>query len=187
MLPVAFSIAWLCFRRPPAPIAASSFHPETAWIPSQPSDRWECIVIHHSASDTGSADRFDQWHRDKGWDELGYHFVIGNGTDTEDGQVEVGPRWVTQKHGAHTKTPDEFYNQHGIGVCLVGNFDNYEPSAAQIQSLVSLCRYLTTTFHIPPDHIYTHGGITGKTDCPGKLLDVDLIRSRVAAAGAGIN
>ena len=28
----------------------------------------------------------------KGWDELGYHFVIGNGTDTRDGQVEVGSR-----------------------------------------------------------------------------------------------
>ena len=28
--------------------------------------------------------------RAKGWDELGYDFVIGNGTDTGDGQIEVG-------------------------------------------------------------------------------------------------
>jgi len=63
-----------------------------------------------------------------------------------------------------------------------GVADNYEPSPAQIHSLVTLCRYLCNTFHIPPDHIYTHGGVTGKTDCPGKLLDVELIRSKVAAS-----
>jgi N-acetyl-anhydromuramyl-L-alanine amidase AmpD len=180
MIPVAVSVAWLCFRRPPAPTAGSFVAPQADWIPAHPSDRWECIVIHHSASDIGGALRFDQWHRDKGWDELGYHFVVGNGTDTPDGLVEVGPRWVAQKHGAHCKTPDEFYNQHGIGVCLVGNFDKYEPSRSQVESLVSLCRYLCATYHISAEQIYTHGGITGKTDCPGALLDVELIRRRVA-------
>jgi 5-methylcytosine-specific restriction endonuclease McrA len=38
---------------------------------------------------------FDRSHRDKGWDELGYHFVIGNGTSSGDGVVEVGTRWQT--------------------------------------------------------------------------------------------
>jgi len=179
MIPVVVSIAWLCFRRPPAQIAASSFQPETAWIPANPSDRWECIVIHHSASDFGGAERFDQWHRDKGWDELGYHFVIGNGTDTSDGEVEVGPRWVTQKHGAHCKTPDEFYNQHGIGICLVGNFDDHPPSRAQTRSLRRLVRFLCDRYHIPADHVYVHGGVTGKTRCPGEQFDLDEIRAAV--------
>ena len=65
--------------------------------------------------------------RDNQWDELGYHFVIGNGTHTGDGQVEVGSRWGKQKHGAHCKTPDNYYNDHGIGICLVGNFENSNP------------------------------------------------------------
>src|SRR5438270_9583625 len=55
---------------------------EPEWFPPHSSDRWTCIVIHHSASEEGGADRFDEWHRQRGWDELGYHFVIGNGTDT---------------------------------------------------------------------------------------------------------
>ena len=154
---------------------------EAGWLPEHPSNRWTCIVIHHSASDVGGAQRFDQWHRDRGWDELGYHFVIGNGTDTLDGQVEIGPRWAKQKHGAHCKTPDGYYNQHGIGICLVGNFDNYDPAPAQMRSLIKLCRYLCHQYHIPASHIYTHGGITGETDCPGRRFDVEAVRRAVAA------
>lgn len=174
---LALGGCWLLFQSQRHQIGPAA--PEAAWIPERPSDRWECIVVHHSASDIGGAERFDKWHRAKGWDGLGYHFVIGNGTDTPDGKVEVGFRWAQQAHGAHCKTPDEFYNQHGIGICLVGNFDNYTPTAAQQRSLVRLCRFLCKRFKIGPDHIYTHGGITGKTDCPGKNFDVDELQQLV--------
>lgn len=156
---------------------------EASWRPPHPSNRWTCIVIHHSGSDIGGAKRFDQWHRERGWDELGYHFVIGNGSDTADGQVEIGPRWIKQKHGAHCKTPDGYYNQHGIGICLVGNFDNYNPTPAQMRSLIRLCRYLCGQYHIPPSHIFTHGGITGETDCPGKRFDVEVVRRAIRGPG----
>lgn len=150
--------------------------PEAGWVPPHESDRWQCIVIHHSASDVGGAQRFDEWHRRRGWDGLGYDFVIGNGSDTKLGQVEVGPRWTAQKQGAHTLTDDEYYNQHGIGICLVGNFDNQPPDDRQMQSLVKLTRFLCQEFHIPPSRIYTHGGVTHKTDCPGKYFDVEKLR-----------
>ena len=180
LLPMALSAMWFGCRSHQSPPPPSNS--ELGWSPEHPSDRWECIVIHHSASDVGGAVRFDEWHRAKGWDELGYHFVIGNGSDTTDGQVEVGPRWQEQKHGAHCKTPDEYYNLHGIGICLVGNFDNYDPTPGQMQSLVRLCRFLSKKFNIPPSHIYTHGGVTGKTDCPGKRFDLGVVRRQVAAA-----
>src|SRR5438445_259074 len=70
------------------------------WVPVAPANSWTWIVIHHSATPTGGAVAFDKMHRAKGWDELGYHFVVGNGTDTRDGQVEVGSRWPKQKWGA---------------------------------------------------------------------------------------
>jgi hypothetical protein len=159
--------------------AVSFAQPDPNWAPEHPSDRWECIVIHHSGSDAGGAKRFDAWHKLRGWEGLGYDFVIGNGSDTRDGQVEVGFRWTRQEHGAHCRTPDDYYNQHGIGICLVGNFDLTSPSSAQMTSLLRLCRFLCRRFHIPPDHIYTHGGITGKTDCPGKNFDVEDVRERV--------
>ena len=154
--------------------------PEPGWMPAAKSNRWECIVIHHSAGEVGGAERFDELHRGKKWDELGYHFVIGNGSDTDDGEVEVGPRWTKQKHGAHCKTEDGYYNEHGIGICLVGNFDNHPPDERQMQSLTRLVRFLSAEFKIPPSAIHTHGGIPGKTACPGKYFDLEAFKRRLA-------
>jgi N-acetyl-anhydromuramyl-L-alanine amidase AmpD len=150
-----------------------------AWVPPVKSDRWECIVIHHSATDFGGAARFDKGHRAKGWDELGYHFVIGNGSDTRDGQIEVGPRWTEQRHGAHCRSPEDYYNEHGIGICLVGNFDEGPPTPAQQRSLTKLVRYLCRTFGIPANRVYTHGGVTHQTRCPGSHFDLKALRKTV--------
>jgi hypothetical protein len=145
------------------------------WLPPVHPRSWQAIVIHHSATPMGGAARFDREHREKGWDELGYDFVIGNGTETGDGQVEVGSRWVKQKIGAHAKTPDNWYNEHGIGICLVGNFDSARPSPAQMRSLAKLVSFMMRTYHIPADHIVGHGD-TKATQCPGRLLNVDDVR-----------
>jgi len=137
------------------------------WKPDNLSDRWKCIVIHHSATNAGGADAFDKNHKGRGWDELGYHFVIGNGTHTPDGKVEVGPRWHKQKHGAHCKTPDKYFNNHGIGICLVGDFTRTKPTAKQLKALDELIKFLTETCKIDKKHVTTHKHVTGKTECPG--------------------
>src|SRR5687768_8825904 len=72
-------------KAPPSPLAGIP----RDWTPSARANDWRWIVIHHSATPAGGAKTFDKMHKAKGWDELGYHFVIGNGTDTADGQVEV--------------------------------------------------------------------------------------------------
>jgi len=123
----------------------------------------------------------DRYHRrHNGWDELGYHFVIGNGTAYPDGQVYVGPRWPKQKHGAHCKTPDNYYNDHGIGICLIGNFDQSYPTAAQMAALSRLCRFLMSKCGFSIDKIYTHGGVTGRTRCPGRHFNLARLKSDLA-------
>lgn len=176
LAPAVLAVLWMGGTRQRAGAAS----PDVGWYAAHPEARWECIVIHHSGSEVGGAARFGAWHRARGWDELGYHFVIGNGSDTPDGRVEVGPRWKEQKHGAHCKTADEYYNEHGIGICLVGNFDTHAPSPAQHRSLVRLVAFLCRRYHIPPSHILTHGGVTGKTDCPGEMFDVKSLRREIA-------
>jgi hypothetical protein len=146
-----------------------------AWIPTVAPRPWQYIVIHHSASPAGGAVAFDRAHRLKGWDELGYHFVVGNGTDTPDGLVEVGPRWPKQKHGAHTKTPDNRFNEYGIGICLVGNFDVDRPTSAQLHSLAHLTAYLMHTYRIPPERVLGHRDCK-PTHCPGQNFDMALLR-----------
>jgi N-acetylmuramoyl-L-alanine amidase len=145
------------------------------WIPVVAARPWRWIVIHHSATPNGNAAVFDRDHREKGWDELGYHFVIGNGTDSGDGQVEVGPRWPIQKHGAHAKTPSEEFNNFGIGICLVGNFDEERPTPAQMRSCAKLVAFLMKNYNIHPDHVLGHNN-TKPTDCPGRFMSVATVR-----------
>ena len=141
---------------------------------------WKHIVIHHSASASGNAAEFDRFHRlGRGWDELGYHFVIDNGRGGPDGKVEIGSRWVKQKHGAHTGgTPDNAYNEQGIGICLVGNFTAGMPSAAQRASLNELVLYLARTYRIAPPNVIGHRSAPGAaTACPGDRLNPYIIRT----------
>jgi hypothetical protein len=159
----------------PSQSVPGGFGSERAWVPAVPARQWKWIVIHHSATPSGSAAVFDKMHRQKGWDELGYHFVIGNGTDSGNGQIEVGSRWPKQKWGAHAKTADNRFNDYGIGICLVGNFDVERPTQQQLRSLARLTAYLMRTYHIPPDRVLGHRD-TKPTDCPGRNLNIAAVR-----------
>jgi N-acetyl-anhydromuramyl-L-alanine amidase AmpD len=127
---------------------------------------WKYIVIHHSASNGGNATTMDKYHREvKGWTNgLGYHFVIGNGNDSGDGQIEIGSRWIQQLHGAHAGNDE--YNQQGIGICLVGNFEDSYPTEAQIRSLIELVYYLQQRCNIPFENVLMHRHVK-TTACPG--------------------
>ncbi len=148
--------------RPPDPYSMRRGLPTSIDLPGGIRRPWQYIVIHHSASESGSAREFDRYHRRvRGWTELGYHFVLGNGRGAPDGQIQVGPRWAKQKHGAHCKTPDNRYNDYGIGICLVGNFQNAgRPSEAQMRSLANLVSYLMRTCNIARRNLISHVDVT---------------------------
>jgi hypothetical protein len=149
--------------------------------PKVKSRRWKYIIIHHSDTPMGSARRFDAAHRARGWEMLGYDFVIGNGSETRDGLIEAGPRWTYQLDGAHTGTPDHKYNEWGIGICLVGNFENTQPTKAQMESLARLCAYFMKTYGIPASNIVGHRDCK-PTGCPGRFMYADLPRLRQMAS-----
>jgi len=103
--------------------------------------RWTHLVVHHSGIEAGNAKAYDGAHRRRGMENgLAYHFVIGNGRDSGDGQIEVGPRWTRQIYGGHVRS--EFMNEHGIGICLVGNFEKRVPGRRQLASLHALIEHL---------------------------------------------
>ncbi|MBM3252937.1 MAG: LysM peptidoglycan-binding domain-containing protein [Candidatus Omnitrophica bacterium] len=137
-------------------------------IPLYPSKKWKYIVIHHSATDEGSSLDFDKFHQGKGWEGIGYHFVIDNGTkEKQDGQIEVSPRWLKQENGSHCKAGD--MNERAIGICLVGNFNKERLSDKQMGSLVYLVNLLKRQYRIPVRNILGHGQVRGaKTECPGR-------------------
>jgi N-acetylmuramoyl-L-alanine amidase len=141
---------------------------------------WQFIVIHHSATRAGSAEAFDAAHRARGMiNGLAYHFVIDNGTDGKpDGFIETGPRWVKQMHGGHCR--QAYINEHGIGICLVGNFSGGEPTVKQMDSLVLLVRGLQEQFHIADDRVLGHGEVIGEfSECPGKNFPWEELHQRL--------
>lgn len=171
---------------PPPRNVTVADNPPAGWVPTVPARQWKWIVIHHSSTAAGGAKAFDQGHRDKGWDELGYDFVIGNGSYTGDGQVEVGPRWIKQKTGAHASTPDHKYNEYGIGICLVGDFEITRPSARQMESLAKLVAFLQKRYNIPADRVIGHRD-TKSTDCPGRNMNLQVVRRMAAQQMADEN
>lgn len=98
-----------------------------------------------------------QWHKEKGWLDIGYHFVI-----RRDGTVEPG-RDVNAV-GSHVQG----YNHDSVGVCLVGGIDdkgkfsaNFTPS--QMQSLKGLLEELKADY--PGAAIRAHHDVAPKA-CP---------------------
>lgn len=142
---------------------------------------WRWIVIHHSGAEVGDAQGIDRDHLNRpGWEGLGYHFVIGNGRPMQLGHIEWSFRWNLQRHGAHVGVGD--YNQHSIGICLIGNFDQAPPDPIQYARAVDLAATLIR--HIPglsPEQIIGHGEAHGaNTACPGSYLNMDDFRAAVA-------
>lgn len=151
--------------------------------PTQSLHPWKWILIHHSATNAGDSQSFDASHvHDRGWDGIGYHFVIGNGRHMPLGRIDATFRWLHQMHGAHAGV--DAYNQEGIGICLVGDFNRDAPDIFQEQRLVELCVMLLK--HIPSlsiNAIIGHRDVPGKaTACPGQYLNMDGLRQRIQAA-----
>ena len=73
------------------------------------------IIIHCSATKEGqdfSAKDINRWHKDRGFNGIGYHFVI-----KLDGTIEIGRQLALR--GAHTTG----HNKETIGICYIGGLD----------------------------------------------------------------
>ncbi|QDT36130.1 peptidoglycan recognition protein family protein [Stratiformator vulcanicus] len=136
---------------------------------------WQYLVIHHTATVRGSVATIDAAHRRRvdsdgnPWRGIGYHFVIGNGRGEDDGEVLPTFRWKEQLAGAHAGSKK--FNNLGIGIALVGNFEQELPTERQTSALRKLIAELVDEFDIPPSAVMTHGQIRA-TKCPGRFFDL---------------
>ena len=130
------------------------------------------IIVHHSASPPVSLERIDEWHRERGFNEVGYHFVIEAG-----GVVRLGR--ALGKTGAHCKG----YNTGSIGVCVVGSFENGDPvPAEQWAALVLLVADLLRQYGLTVSNVFGHTEL-GSTLCPG--FDPGLLREALSNGRPG--
>lgn len=137
---------------------------------------WKGILVHHSATEAGNMALLDKHHKEaNGWLGIGYDFLIDNGNGAADGLVETTFRWKQQIQGAHAGPGLHEYNDHWIGVCLVGNFNDGRPTRAQMKSLVRLVRFLQEYCGIPEENIRVHRDIRD-TECPGRKFPLQELR-----------
>lgn len=130
---------------------------------------WEYIVGHHSGVHQGNARIYDRFHKRKMPNGLAYHFVIGNGTNSGNGEIEIGDRWLQQLQGGHVRT--HRINEIGIGICLVGNFEERRPSSAQIAAFSELVNYLKFDLLGGRCKFAVHKEVDGNhTLCPGRYF-----------------
>lgn len=118
------------------------------------------LIIHCSATKEGRkfhAADIDRWHKGRGWDGIGYNFVVAL-----DGSLEIGRS--LEKSGAHTIG----HNANSIGICYIGGLaDSMKPkdtrTPAQKETLlaiVSLIKFLR-----PDITIHGHREFAAKA-CP---------------------
>jgi hypothetical protein len=144
--------------------------------------RWQFIVVHNSGTRQGNARVFDYYHRHvrRMQNGLAYHFVIGNGTSTGNGQIEVGDRWRRQINGGHVHS--DYLNNIALGICLVGDFNRDQPTRAQLESCEELIRYLRERCgkidnrNIPVRPHREMNPPRWATDCPGDAFPYSWFR-----------
>jgi len=107
-------------------------------------------IIHCSDSTFGDAATIDKWHKERGFNQIGYHFVI-----KRDGTLESGrPLEVL---GAHVRG----HNRDSIGTCLIG-VDTF--TKAQFLTLRNLQLVLKQLF--PYMETYPHNYFDSNKTCP---------------------
>jgi len=146
--------------------------------------RWRFIVVHNSGTRQGNARIFDYYHRyvRKMPNGLAYHFVIGNGTSSGNGQIEIGGRWIKQLQGGHVHS--DYLNNISLGICLVGDFNRDLPTKEQLEALDELIRYLRVRvgkIDGKPAIVKAHKEINPPqwpTDCPGDRFPYHWLHER---------
>ncbi len=147
--------------------------------------RWRYIVIHHSASTHGDIEFLQRVHRERQAldpiDAIPYHYVIGNGSGLGMGEVASDWRQDWDIWGAHVSGNNSLRNYFGIGICLIGNFEEHDVPPAQFAAAVTLTQQLMDRYAIPVSHVNGHGLIDGEsTRCPGKHFPMERFIKRIS-------
>lgn len=119
------------------------------------------IIVHCTATPEGkdfTVDDIRRWHKEQGWSDIGYHYVI-----YRDGSIHEGRN--VKYSGAHCTG----HNANSIGVVYIGGVSKDGKTAkdtrtkAQKMALLQVMRTLRAAY--PSARIYGHRDFA-KKDCP---------------------
>lgn len=145
--------------------------PSPSYIPKHRTAT-ELLVVHCSATrptqDIGVKE-ITQWHRQRGFDTVGYHYIIRRNGEVEAGRPETAI-------GAHVKG----HNASSIGVCLVGGVNaagkpenNF--TAHQFAALRALLRQLRSRY--PTTRVLGHRDLSPDLNNDGRITPDEFIKA----------
>ena len=143
------------------------------------SKKWEYIIIHHSQTKdriTADWEAIRRWHTGQipgspyKWDDIGYHFGLESVNEVLTYQIGRS----LDIFGAHCRGR----NHDGLGICLIGSYDDNAPTHEQYFAMSSLCRYLMEKFDIPIHNVLGHRSFSEKS-CPGELFNIVKLRNYI--------
>ena len=124
------------------------------------------IIVHHSASpEDTSREAVEQWHRGRGFSQIGYHYYIHRSSG---GDPRIATGRPIEMMGAHAKGA----NRGSIGICLAGDYTRGKPTEDMWERLLTICRLMMQRYDLTVDDIYGHGQVgSTATSCPGYSVD----------------
>ena len=127
------------------------------------------LIIHHSQRDTDSPKDIKKRHLKRGWEDIGYHYLI-----KKNGKISKGR---SKKYiGAHVLG----HNKNSLGICLIGNLDKSLPTRKQLEKLIIFLKKLSKKYNIPVKNVLGHREFPNVTKtCPGNLVKMNLIREAI--------
>jgi len=164
--------------------------PRSAWTSAQPNMRVakpmngiSRITIHHDAmnsvgvtSQSAAARRLAGIRADHvarkdpstgaGWVDIGYHYIVDPA-----GRVWQG-RPISIE-GAHVAKS----NDHNLGIMVMGNFDEQQPTREALESLASFVAAQMRQYRVGVSRVYTHQELK-PTACPGRNLQRTMLALR---------
>jgi N-acetylmuramoyl-L-alanine amidase len=122
------------------------------------------IIVHCTATPEGkdyTVDDVRRWHRQQGWSDIGYHYLIGRHGELWDGRdVDI--------QGAHCAAGG--HNRNSIGVCYVGGLDRDGKTAKDTRTLQQKAQLLSLLYDLrklyPQARIYGHNDFEHSKACP---------------------
>lgn len=136
----------------------SPLNPQWYVYPGSLSDAYNTVVIHHSASllaaNETMADIQDSHMDVNGWADIAYHYGIDKDGFVYEGR-DIGARGASVA-GFNTGT---------IGIVVMGNFEQENPLAVQMESLQALVNGLASAYLLT--HLAGHGEFNPESVCPG--------------------
>lgn len=145
--------------------------------------KWTHIMVHHTVTgpEAKVAD-IDAMHRARGFDCIGYHFLVERGPG-DHGILKAGR--PTSRSGAHCDV--DGWNSKAIGISVVGTFHPGEPHSERLttdrplyQDIVGAICHLCNKYGIPADHVLGHRDVK-QTACPGDWFPLVQLKADVIA------